>query len=44
LLLDEESGAVLGSAMQLADGASVTARLHDGRARLRVVGAFKPAE
>lgn len=44
LLLDEESGAVLGSVGQLVEGASVTARLHDGSARLRVVGAFKPAE
>lgn len=41
LLLDEESGAVLGSVRQLAEGASVTARLHDGSARLRVVDGHK---
>lgn len=44
LLLDGESGAVLGSVKQLVDGAAVTARLHDGSAQLRVLGASKPAD
>ncbi len=44
LLLDGESGEVLGSVRQLAEGASVTARLHDGSAQLRVLGADKSAD
>jgi len=36
LLLDEESGAVLGSVSQLPSGKAVLARLQDGTARLRV--------
>ena len=44
LLLDSDSGAVLGSVKQFVEGASVNARLHDGSAQLRVLAASKSTD
>jgi exodeoxyribonuclease VII large subunit len=44
LLLDGDSGAVLGSVKQFVEGASVNARLHDGSAQLRVLAASKSTD